>query len=120
TLAHGAPLRLVVPGWAGDHWIKWLTEIRLQKDEAEGFYMQTAYRLPKQPVAPGTAVPADQMIPVTTFPVKSIIGRPPHGGRAKVGPQEVVGVAFSGEAPLAGVDISIDGGTTWASATLEG
>src|SRR6185436_10699914 len=59
TLAHGAPLRLVVPGWAGDHWVKWLTEIRLQKDEAEGFYMQTAYRLPKQPVTPGAAVPPD-------------------------------------------------------------
>jgi sulfite oxidase len=120
SLAHGAPLRLVVPGWAGDHWIKWLTEIRLQKDEAEGFYMQTAYRLPTQPIAPGAAVPPEQMVSLTTFPIKSIIGRPADGDRTKVGPQEVVGVAFSGVAPIAGVEVSVDGGATWANAALEG
>ena len=32
TLAHGAPLRLIVPGWAGDHWIKWLTDLRVQRE----------------------------------------------------------------------------------------
>src|SRR5439155_3708089 len=40
SLGHGAPFRLVVPGWAGDHWVKWLTSIRVQTGEAEGFYMQ--------------------------------------------------------------------------------
>ena len=37
SLAHGAPFRLVVPGWAGDHWVKWLTDVRVQKEEPEGF-----------------------------------------------------------------------------------
>jgi sulfite oxidase len=120
TLAHGAPLRLIVPGWAGDHWVKWLTDIHVQKDEAEGFYMQTAYRLPKQPVAPGTAVPPEQTVSLTTFPVKSLIGRPADGARTRVGPQEIVGVAFSGEAALARVEVSTDGGAHWADATLEG
>jgi sulfite oxidase len=120
TLAHGAPLRLVVPGWAGDHWIKWLSEIRVQKDEAEGFYMQTAYRLPKQPVPPGTSVPPDQTVPLTTVSVKSIIGRPEGGERTKVGPQEIVGVAFSGEAAVARVEVSTDGGAQWVDAKLEG
>jgi sulfite oxidase len=120
TLAHGAPLRLIVPGWSGNHWVKWLTDIRVQKDEAEGFYSQTAYRLPKQPVAPGTAVPPDQTMAVTAFPVKSIIARPADGDRTKVGPQEVVGVAFSGEAAIKRVEVSIDGGASWADARLEG
>lgn len=120
TLAHGAPLRLVVPGWAGDHWIKWLSEIHVQKDEAEGFYMQTAYRLPRQPVAPGTAVPPDQTVPLTTVSVKSIIGRPEDGERTKVGPQEIVGVAFSGEAAITRVEVSTDGGARWVDAKLEG
>ena len=47
--AHGAPLRLVVPGWAGDHWVKWLSHVGLQKEEASGFYMQTAYKVPGSP-----------------------------------------------------------------------
>jgi len=39
TLEHGAPLRLVVPGWAGDHWVKVPTDIKLQRKEAEGCYL---------------------------------------------------------------------------------
>lgn len=120
TLAHGAPLRLVVPGWAGNHWVKWLKEIRVEKTEAPGFYMQTAYRMPTEPVQPGAAVPPEKMAPATTFPVKSIIGRPAEGGRTKVGPQEVVGVAFSGEAAIKRVEVSLDGGSTWTAAKLEG
>lgn len=119
TLAHGAPLRLVVPGWAGDHWVKWLIGVRAQKDEADGFFMQTAYRMPIEPVEPGAAVPPEKMKPASTFPVKSIIARPGTSKRP-LGPQEVVGIAFSGVAPIEKVDVSIDGGKTWAQASLEG
>lgn len=112
TLAHGAPLRLIVPGWAGDHWVKWLTQLKVQKEEAAGFFMQTAYRMPIDPVAPGAAVPPDKTRPATTFPVKSVIG----SARGRT----VKGVAFSGEAPVAKVDVSLDGGTTWKPAALEG
>ena len=119
TLAHGAPLRLVVPGWAGDHWVKWLIGVRAQREEADGFFMKTAYRMPSEPVEPGAAVPPEKMKPATTFSVKSIIARP---GDAKqpIGAQEVVGIAFSGVAPIASVEVSIDGGKTFAAAKLEG
>jgi DMSO/TMAO reductase YedYZ molybdopterin-dependent catalytic subunit len=120
TLAHGAPLRLVVPGWAGDHWVKWLREIRVQREDAEGFYMQTAYRMPVEPVAPGAAVPPAKMTPLTVVPVKSVISRPRDGGRLQPGPREVVGVCFSGVAPMARVEVSLDGGKKWQPATLEG
>ncbi|MBX3203442.1 MAG: sulfite oxidase [Labilithrix sp.] len=120
TLAHGAPLRLVVPGWAGDHWVKWLTKLSVQKAEATGFYMATAYRMPTEKVTPGAAVPPEKMRPATTFPVKSIIGSPADGGRAPAGPQRVAGVAFSGDAPIAKVEVSIDDGKTWRAAKLEG
>ena len=119
TLAHGAPLRLVVPGWAGDHWVKWLTSVRAQKEEDGGFFMKTAYRMPTEAVEPGAAVPPEKMKPATTFPVKSIIARP-DGQKRPVGPQEVVGIAFSGVAPIASVEVSIDGGKTWPKATVEG
>jgi DMSO/TMAO reductase YedYZ molybdopterin-dependent catalytic subunit len=120
TLAHGAPLRLVVPGWAGDHWVKWLTSIRVQKEEAEGFYMQTAYRMPIERVEPGAAVPPDKMKPATTFPIKSIIGAPADGAKGKVGAQKIAGVAFSGDAKVLQVEVSVDGGATWTKAKLEG
>jgi len=120
TLAHGAPLRLIVPGWAGDHWMKWLVSIRVQKEEAEGFFMQTAYRMPTEKVEPGAAVPPEKMKPAHAFPIKSIIGSPVDGTKGKVGVQKIAGVAFSGEAPVKQVEVSIDGGTTWTKAKLEG
>jgi len=120
TLAHGAPLRLVVPGWAGNHWVKWLARIRVQREETPGFFMHTAYRLPRDPVQPGAAVPPESTVSVTTFPLKSLIARPVEGSREPRGSQEVVGVAFSGEAAIARVEVSTNAGRSWSEATLEG
>src|SRR5205085_3182567 len=52
---HGAPLRLVAPGWAGDHWMKWLVRLTPSADPQTGFYMDTAYRWPNNRGAPGVA-----------------------------------------------------------------
>ncbi len=120
SLAHGAPLRLVVPGWAGDHWVKWLTHLELHRDPAEGFYYREAYRIPKEPGKPGLEVDPEKTIPITTLPVRSLIGRPVDGERLKVGKQEIVGVAFSGDAAIGSVEISLDGGKQWAKAKLTG
>jgi sulfite oxidase len=120
TLAHGAPMRLVVPGWAGDHWVKWLVHLTAQEAEVDGFYMQTAYRVPMEPVAPGTAVPPEKMRSATTFPVKSMIGSPQEGAKTPMGKQTIVGIAFSGEAPIKHVEVSVDDGKTWTKAKLEG
>ncbi len=118
--AHGGPFRLVVPGWSGNHWMKWLKLLQPQAQEAEGFYQQTAYRLPKQPVAPGTAVKPADTSPATTFPIKSVIALPANGATLKPGRREIVGIAFSGEAQVAKVEVSLDGGRAWQSARLEG
>lgn len=120
SLAHGAPLRLVVPGWAGDHWVKWLTHLKVQREEAEGFFMQTAYRMPTTAVAPGTAVAPQDMRSLTTFPVKSLIATPGDGESRPPGDQLVRGIAFSGEAPIEAVEISTDEGKTWRRAELQG
>jgi sulfite oxidase len=119
-LEHGAPLRLVVPGWAGDHWLKWLTRVEVAAEEHAGFFVQKAYRIPPSPVTPGAKVPPEQMEPVTVMPVKSVITAPREGGRAKAGPLEVRGVAFSGDAAIARVEVSVDGGARWQDARLQG
>jgi hypothetical protein len=111
-LLHGAPMRLVVPGWAGHHWIKWLTEVHVQKEEAGGYFMTDQYRMAPAPGA--------EPSPITAFSVGSVIASPSEGARKKPGPQEIRGVAFSGEAALTRVEISLDGGASFSPAKLDG
>jgi len=114
---HGFPLRLIAPGWAGDSWVKWLTHIEVLDHEWDGFWMKTAYRHPSKPVAPGAAVDASQMIPVTDLGVKSVIANPGPGPVPGV-PVRISGAAWSNGSPVTGVDVSVDGGNTWNQAKL--
>lgn len=115
---HGFPLRAVVPGWAGDSWTKWVTEVTALEGEFDGFFMKTAYRYPVRPVAPGAAVDPKDMAPVESLRVKSVIASPLDGTRIESGAVKVAGVAWSGDAPIARVDVSADGGRTWKQAAL--
>jgi DMSO/TMAO reductase YedYZ molybdopterin-dependent catalytic subunit len=117
---HGFPLRVVAPGWASDSWVKWLTSIQVLDKEWDGFWMKNAYRHPGKPVAPGTAVPPEQMKPVTSLRVKSVIASPVDGGQVLVGKAVTIqGVAWSGDAgPVSSVDVSVDGGRNWSPARL--
>lgn len=117
---HGGPARLVVPGWVADDWMRFLTEVEVRPDEAKGFYYETAYRFPVKPGAPGQAIPADQMKPMSKLNVKSLIGSLDEGEVLRPGSHEIVGVAFSGEAGIERVEVSVDGGKTWAPAKLDG
>ena len=81
---HGGPARLVVPGWAGEHWMKWLDRLSAQPEAQKGFYMETAYRYPKEPGAPGVVIPAAEMRSVTELFVKSCITEAPARARAGV------------------------------------
>lgn len=117
---HGFPLRVVAPGWAGDSWVKWLTSISVLEKEHDGFWMKNAYRHPGKPVAPGMAVPPEQMQPVTSLLVKSVITEPDDSSRIRTGnPLTIRGVAWGGDAgPVVAVDVSVDGGRSWKPATL--
>jgi DMSO/TMAO reductase YedYZ molybdopterin-dependent catalytic subunit len=123
-MEHGFPLRLVVPGWAGDSWIKWVTSITVLNREHDGFWMARAYRHPGRTVQPGTAVPPEQMHPVTSLRVKSVIIEPRHDQAVtqftRVGePLTLRGAAWSGDAgPVTRVDVSVDGGRRWTAAAL--
>jgi sulfite oxidase len=114
---HGAPVRLVVPGWAGDHWMKWLDRLSPAAEAQKGFYMETAYRFPKKPGEPGVAFKPDEMEPVTSLFVKSSITDAPR--TAAAGSRVVVrGVAFSGAPDIARVEARLDGGE-WQAAELD-
>ena len=113
-------MRRVVPGWVGDDWMRYLADVEVRADEPTAFFYQTAYRFPVKPGAPGAAIPADQMGPMTKVNVKSILGSLSDGQVLAAGNHELRGVAFSGEAGIAGVELSFDGGESWRPARLEG
>ena len=119
-LLHGAPLRLIAPGWMADACIKWLTDLTLQAEEAKGYYMETAYRHPVPPVEPGTVVSPRDMRPVETMVVKSLIVSPASGAMLKQGPVMIEGVAWTGEGIVNLVEVSVDDGQRWEKARLVG
>jgi DMSO/TMAO reductase YedYZ molybdopterin-dependent catalytic subunit len=116
-IAHGGPMRLVVPTWAGNHWIKWLRTIVVDAAEAPGFYMEKGYRLPRKPYPPGVEPPATELEPVTTLNVKSLISRPSRGATVRGGQVDVQGVAWTGAGTVAKVEVAIDG-SSWRMAEL--
>jgi sulfite oxidase len=115
---HGAPLRLVVPGWAGDHWMKWLVRMTPAGEPQKGFFMDTAYRWPLKPGAPGVTFKPEEMKPVTELFVKSNITTAPKSARRGAA-VDVRGFAFSGAPDVAKVELSDDGGATWQRAQLD-
>jgi hypothetical protein len=117
-VTHGAPLRAVIPGWGGDCWVKWLSAIQVLDREFDGFFMKTAYRHPGKAVPPGTAVDPAQMKPVESIRVKSVIATPRDNVILPQGQNRIAGAAWSGEVPLAKVEVSTDGGRTWNAARL--
>jgi DMSO/TMAO reductase YedYZ molybdopterin-dependent catalytic subunit len=117
---HGFPLRVIPAGWASDSWVKWLTTITVLDKEFDGFWMKNAYRKPDHPVAPMTALTPDQMKPVTSLLVKSVIASPLDNAAVKVGTALTIrGVAWSGDSgPVTAVDVSTDSGRSWKPASL--
>jgi DMSO/TMAO reductase YedYZ molybdopterin-dependent catalytic subunit len=112
---HGYPLRLLVPGWYGMASVKWLTRITAVREPFEGF-QQTVYRFRQDPDEAGEPVsrirPRSLMIPP---------GIPDFLTRRRfveTGRHLLRGRAWSGWAPIDRVEVSTDGGSTWADAAL--
>lgn len=114
---HGHPVRLVVPGWYGMAHVKWLRDITLTDTPFTGFQQSEAYRLRQEPDEPGE--------PVTRIAPRALMappGFPDFMTRTRVvrpGPQLLEGRAWSGRAPIVGVETSADGGRTWHAAELD-
>ncbi len=117
---HGAPVRLLVPGWAGDHSVKWIARMTLAPTLTTDFWTAVGYRYPNRLGPPGKSVPPQDEHPLTALNVKSIIIAPVAGTRLRPGtPTTVHGVAWSGDgAQATRVEISVDGGRTWRDAQL--
>jgi sulfane dehydrogenase subunit SoxC len=112
---HGAPLRLLVPGWYGMTSVKWLSDIDAVSEPFDGFQMR-AYRMRERPEDDGVDVtrmlPRALMIP-PGFPEFFTRNR-----TLDAGPVPVSGRAWSGFGRIARVELSTDGGVTWRDTSL--
>jgi sulfite oxidase len=114
TPVHGAPLRVVVPGYIGARSIKWLNRIEVRAIPWEGFFQHVAYRLlpPEGRPGPGAGMP------LGIVALNSDVLAPTDGETVAAGPVEVRGYAFAGgERHVERVDVAVDGGA-WAQAEL--
>ena len=119
-LPHGSPLRAIIPGWEGAYSVKWLNALNVLAKDSDSFWVVTGYRYPNRRVAPGAAVDAKDMEPLTGLVVKSLITTPANGAAFASGKVPVGGFAWAGENDITRVDVSIDNGATWQPARLTG
>jgi len=116
SLAHGGPLRLVVPGYQGVNNIKYVKRLAFTERESEARIMSHGYRI----TPPGTKADPSQAS-VLEMNVKSWINSPlPDSANLKAGFHQIHGVAFGGLSPVKRVEVSVDGGKTWQDARFVG
>lgn len=120
-LAHGYPLRLVAGGWPASVSGKWLQRISIRNKVHDGAKMTgTSYKVPCEPVAPGTEVDEKDMCIIESMPVKSLITYPRTGAVLDKGKKtEIRGHAWAGDLEVAKMHYSIDFGATWNICNLE-
>ena len=109
---HGYPVRLVVPGWEGNMWVKWLRRIEVMNQAVQSREETSKYT---DTLADGTSRKWTWVMDA-----KSVITSPSpqspitHG----TGPLVITGLAWSGRGAITRVDVSKDGGKTWETARL--
>jgi len=119
-LLNGFPIRLIVPGWYGDYWIKMLSDIEVLNAPDQNWFEAVGYRVPDTPhasVKPGETefktVPVSRMVPRSFFTnvADATIVKPGA-------PVPIRGIAFGGDSGVSRVELSTDGGRDWQPTTL--
>ncbi|WP_135501733.1 sulfite dehydrogenase [Roseovarius aestuariivivens] len=109
---HGYPVRLVVPGWEGNMWVKWLRRVEVKDGPTESREETSKYT---DTLADGTSRKwtweMDAKSVVTSPSPQSPITHGP-------GPLVITGLAWSGRGAITRVDVSTDGGMNWTQARL--
>jgi sulfite oxidase len=115
-VAHGAPVRVVVPGWIGARSVKWLQRVTVADRPSDGHYQAVAYRL-----LPADASPArGRGVPLGPIAVNADVLAPADGAEVPPGPTRVTGYALAGgDRTVVRVDVSTDDGRTWREADLD-
>jgi sulfane dehydrogenase subunit SoxC len=113
---HGFPLRLVVPGWYGMTNVKWLARITVVDRAFEGYQQARAYRFRQTPEEPGE--PVSRMAPRSLMVPPGVPNFHDRERLLELAQTTVRGRAWSGHGRIERVELSTDGGLTWADARL--
>mgnify|MGYP003309254404 FL=1 len=109
---HGYPVRLVVPGWEGNMWVKWLRRVEVTDQPIESREETSKYT---DTLADGTSRKWTWVMDA-----KSVITSPSPQAPIKhsSGPLVISGLAWSGHGAITRVDVTLDGGENWFRARL--
>jgi DMSO/TMAO reductase YedYZ molybdopterin-dependent catalytic subunit len=119
-LLNGFPIRLVVPGWYAPYWVKMLSDIEVLDKPDDDFWTTTEYRIPDTPYASVKPGQTDfKTLPIGRMVPRSLFTNVQPGTAVKAGAAlELRGIAFGGDAGVALVEVSTDGGRHWRPAQL--
>lgn len=114
-LAHGGPLRIIIPGYYGVNNVKYVKRVAFTPTETDANIQASGYRVRPigQKGAPGQPT-------MWEMNLKSFVTHPAGNAPLKAGATQIYGVAFTGGSPVSAVEVSIDGGRTWRAARLIG
>lgn len=115
-LAHGGPLRLVIPGYYGVNNVKYVKRLAFTVNETDANIQKSGYRVRDIGKKGDPTQPS-----MWEMNLKSFVTHPSEDGQTlPAGLVQVTGVAFSGGSPVTGVEVSVDGGKTWQAARFIG
>ncbi|MBE0625558.1 MAG: sulfite oxidase [Burkholderiales bacterium] len=115
-LAHGGPLRVIIPGYYGVNNVKYVKRVAFTPEQTMANIQASGYRVRPVGVKGAPAQPS-----MWEMNLKSFITDPVGGGQPlRAGLAQVHGVAFSGGSPVNAVEVSLDGGKTWQAARFFG
>ena len=109
TPDHGAPIRLVVPGWYAMASVKWLRSVRVISVPFEGAFQSASYVY---------HWPNGTHEPVTDMRVRALVTDPVAGSAVAQGRRTIRGKAWSGGGTVSAVEVGIDGERTWHPASI--
>jgi DMSO/TMAO reductase YedYZ molybdopterin-dependent catalytic subunit len=118
---NGFPARIVVPGWTGTYWMKHVISINVLTKPEGNFWMNPAYRIPvgKFPIRDRFLTQENAAsTPITEMVVNSLVTSHREGAKIAAGKVTISGLAWDGGYGISSVQVSTDGGKTWAAATL--
>lgn len=117
-VAHGFPVRAVVPGWIGARSVKWLGRITLQDQPSVNYFQSRAYRIQRE-LNPDDPRDVTAGVAMSAAPLNAVVLEPTRDQVIAPGTVRVRGWAMGSEGrPVTAVEVSPDDGRTWTEARI--
>ncbi len=116
--AHGFPLRVVVPGFAGVRSPKWVAAIEVRDTPSDNPIQDQDYKMLPPDIHAAADIDWSRGVTINDMPLNAAICEPPPHAMLRAGATIVRGYAVATARAIVRVDVSMDGGRTWRQADL--